>query len=207
MPLSRTLPPSCQWFSALATALDPRSAPRFLRLLLGAVLATGRRTVTRWLRAAGLTDEFRPAYTTVAAAGRQADFLAAQLVHGVLKPLLGSAERLVFALDDTPTPRYGPKVQGAGVHHNPTPGPAGAAFVYGHCWVVLAWLALHPAWGTVALPLLARLYVRAKDLPRVPKAGRPTFRTKLELAVELVEWAVTWLGFLGKPLWVVADGA
>jgi hypothetical protein len=174
---------------------------------LGAALATGRRTVTRWLRAAGLTDQFRPAYTTVAAAGRRTDSLAARLVHGVLKPLLGPAERFVFALDDTPTPRYGPKVQGAGVHHNPTPGPAGAAFVYGHCWVVLAWLAQHPDWGTLALPLLARLYIRAKDLPRVPKAGRPAFRTKLELAVELVRWAVTWLGFLGKPLWVVADGA
>jgi hypothetical protein len=27
------------------------------------------------------------------------------------------------------------------------------------------------------------------------------------LAVELVRWAVTWLGFLGKPVWVVVDGA
>jgi hypothetical protein len=29
----------------------------------------------------------------------------------------------------------------------------------------------------------------------------------LELAVELLRWARTWLGLLGKPLWVVADGA
>jgi hypothetical protein len=27
------------------------------------------------------------------------------------------------------------------------------------------------------------------------------------LAVELLRWAKTWLGLLGKPLWVVADGA
>jgi hypothetical protein len=27
----------------------------------------------------------------------------------------------LFALDDTPTPRYGPCVEGAGLHHNPTP--------------------------------------------------------------------------------------
>ncbi len=73
--------------------------------------------------------------------------------------------------------------------------------------MALGWLARHPAWGTTALPLLARLYVRRKDLPRVPPDHRPTFRTKLELAVELVRWAVIWLGFLGKPLWVVADGA
>ena len=75
-----------------------------------------------------------------------------------------------LALDDTPTERYGPKVQGAGVHHNPTPGPAGGPFVYGHVWVVLGLLARHPAWGVVALPLLARLYVRRKDLPEIGRA-------------------------------------
>jgi hypothetical protein len=207
MPLSPTDPAPCQWFSYLATALDPRSAPRLVRLFLGAVLAAGRRTVTSWLRAAGITDDYRPAYTTVAAAGRRADRVAARLAHAALKPLLASAPRLTFALDDTPTPRYGPEVEGAGVHHNPTPGPAGAAFVYGHVWVVLGWLAPHPAWGTIALPLLARLYVRRKDLPRVPPDHRPAFRTKLELAVELLRWAVTWLGSAGKPLWVAADGA
>ncbi len=207
MSFSPTNPASCQWFSHLAALLDPRSAPRLLRLLLGAVLATGRRTVTSWLRAAGITEEFRPAYTTIAAAGKRADLLAARLAHSVLKPMLAQTQRLTFGIDDTPTPRYGPQVEGAGVHHNPTPGPAATRFVYGHVWVTLAWLARHPAWGTIALPLLARLYVRRKDLPRVPPDHRPTFRTKLELAVELVRWAVTWLGFLGKPLWVVADGA
>jgi hypothetical protein len=33
-------------------------------------------------------------------------------------------DHLLFAIDDTPTPRYGPRVAGAGVHHNPTPGPS-----------------------------------------------------------------------------------
>jgi len=36
---------------------------------------------------------------------------------------------------------------------------------------------------------------------------RVPFQTKLEQAAELVEWAANWLRFLGKPLWVVADGA
>jgi hypothetical protein len=196
-----------QWLPALAAALDPRSAPRLVRLCVGAILATGRRTVTAWVRAAGLTAEFRPAYTTLAAAGRRTDALAARVAHDLLKPRLAGADRLLLALDDTPTERYGPKVQGAGIHHNPTPGPAGAAFVYGHSWVVLGWLAHHPTWGTVALPLLARLYIRRKDLPGVPERARPVFRTKLELAVELVRWATMWLGMLGKPLWVVTDGA
>lgn len=60
-----------QWFSRIASALDRRSAPRLVLLFLGAVLARGRRTVTSWIRAAGLSDQFRPCYTTVAAAGRK----------------------------------------------------------------------------------------------------------------------------------------
>src|SRR5262249_32594428 len=111
------------------------------------------------------------------------------------------------ALDDTPTRRYGPHVQGAGVHHNPTPGPAGSPYVYGHVFVVIALLVTHGAWGTIALPLLSRLYVRKKGLPAIDPKHRPGFRTKLELAVELLRWAKKWLGLLGKPLWVVADGA
>ena len=207
MASSHPLPPSCHWFSRLASSLDPRSAPRLAWLLVGAVLARGRRTVTSWVRAAGLSDEYRPCYATVAAAGTRTDRIAARLAHEVVKPLVAGATHLTFALDDTPTPRYGRKVQGAGVHHNPTPGPAGGPFVFGHVWVVLGLLATHPAWGVIALPLLARLYVRRKDLDGIAPAHRPAFRTKREMAVELLRWAVTWLGFLGKPLWVVADGA
>jgi len=207
MPSSHPLPPSCHWFSQLATALDPRSAPRLGWLFVGAILARGRRTVTSWIRAAGLSGEYRRCYTTVSAAGKRTDLLAAHLAHDVVKPLVAAADRLTFALDDTPTERYGRHVQGAGVHHNPTPGPAGSAFVYGHVWVVLGLLAAHPAWGVVALPLLARLYVRQKNLAGIPPKHRPAFRTKLAMAVDLMRWAKCWLGMLGKPLWVVADGA
>jgi hypothetical protein len=175
--------------------------------LLGAVLARGRRTVTSWIRAAGLSDQFRPCYTAVAAAGKKAGAIAAYLVLTVVKPLVSGVTRLTLALDDTPTKRYGPHVQGAGVHHNPTPGPAGSPYVYGHVFVVLGLLLTHTAWGTITLPLLARMYVRKKDLPGIDPKHRPEFRTKLELAVELLRWAKTWLGLLGKPLWVVADGA
>ena len=207
MTSSHTTPPACHWFSSLAAALDLRSAPRLALLFVGVLLARGRRTITSWIRAAGLSHHYRPCYTTVAAAGRRADAVAARLVHAVVKPRLAGLTRLVFALDDTPTPRSGPHVQGAGIHHNPCPGPAGSPFVYGHVWVVLGLLAVHPLWGVLALPLLARLYVRRKDLDGIPIRHRPVFRTKLELAVELLRWAKGWLGSLGLPLWVVTDGA
>jgi hypothetical protein len=98
-------------------------------------------------------------------------------------------------------------VQGAGVHHNPSPGPAGEKFVYGHIWVTLAWLVRHPLWDTLSLPLRALLYVRAKDVPKLAKAYPWDFRTKLELAAELVHWLTEWLGETGKALWLVVDGA
>jgi hypothetical protein len=52
-----------QWFSRLASALDRRSAPRLALLFHGAVLARGRRTVTSWIRAAGLSSKYQSCYT------------------------------------------------------------------------------------------------------------------------------------------------
>src|SRR5215831_6190899 len=98
MPLSLNAPAPCHWFSYLAALLDVRSAPRLVRLFLGAVLAAGRRTVTGWLRAAGVTDEFRPAYNTVAAAGKRTDLMAARLAHSALQPMLTASERLTFGI-------------------------------------------------------------------------------------------------------------
>lgn len=200
-------PAPCQWFARLANCLDPRSAPRLAWLFVGALLARGRRTVTSWIRAAGLSGQFQRCYTTVAAAGKKAGGIAARLLLEVVKPLIADLPRITLAIDDTPTQRYGPHVQGAGIHHNPTPGPAGSPYVYGHVWVVIALLSVHPTWGVIALPLLARMYVRAKDLPGINPKHRPEFRTKLEMAVELLRWAHTWLRYTGKPLWVVVDGA
>ena len=207
MTSSHPTPAPCQWFSWLAAALDRRSAPRLALLFFGAVIARGRRTVTTWIRAAKLSDQYQSCYIAVAAAGKKADSIARRLLTEVVTPLLKGATRLTLAIDDTPTKRYGPQVQGAGIHHNPTPGPAGSAYVYGHVFVVLGLLVTHKAWGTIALPLLSRLYVRKKDLPAIDPKHRPEFRTKLELAVELLRWAKPWLELLKLPIWVVADGA
>jgi hypothetical protein len=209
MPFSYLPAAVSAWLEQIVGALDRRSAPRLLLLLCGALFARGRRTVTSWFRAAGITDEFRPAYSALWAAGRRASALAYRALGGAVRPLIRQTPgaRLLFALDDTPTARYGPCVQGAGVHHNPTPGPAGEKFVYGHVWVTLAWVVRHPLWDTLSLPLRALLYVRAKDVPALAKVYPWEFRTKLDLAAELVRWLLIWLGPTGKAVGVVADGA
>ena len=197
---------SC-WFALLSGCLDVRSQSRFVALLGGVVFARGRRTVTSWLRAAGITEEFRPAYSLLWTVGRHTALMATQLLLGVLRPLARGRSRLLFGLDDTPTKRYGPCVEGAGIHHNPTPGPAEQKFVYGHVWVTLAWLVRHPWWGCIALPLRASLYVRRQDVPKLPPEHQWTFRTKLTLAVELLHWLALWLKHWGVRIWVAADGA
>jgi DDE superfamily endonuclease len=204
MPLSRLPAFLATCFSRLAQALDPRSAARLPALLVGLLLARGRRTCTSWFRACGITDHFRRAYNVIGSCGRRADRLAACLLPAV-DPLL-AGDRLVVAFDDTPTERYGPHVEGAGVHHNPTPGPAGEKFVYGHVWVTLAALVRHPDRGTTALPLLSRMYVREKDIERLDPDRRVPFRTKLEMAAGLLGWLMTWRGQWFKEVWAVVDG-
>jgi len=105
-------------------------------------------------------------------AGLSADSVAARLALAVMRPSVEHTSRLVLARGDTPTPRCGPHTQGAGVRYNPARWPVGP-FVYSHDWAVLGLLAAHPAWGVVSLPLLARLYVRAKALPGIDPRHRP----------------------------------
>jgi hypothetical protein len=192
-------------FAALAHWLQKRSAARLPLLLLGILFAKGRRTVTSWFRAANITTDFRPAYYTVCVVGRHTDFLACSVLTAV-RPLL-PGPRLCVAVDDTPTPRYGPCVEGAGIHHNPTPGPAGEKHLYGHVWVTLAALVQHPAWASGALPLQAQLYIRQADLAKLPAARRCPFRTKLQLAATQLAWLQRWVGEAYAQRWVVADGA
>jgi hypothetical protein len=168
--------------------------------------ANGRRTVTTWLKAAGVSDDYQDYYYFLSSVGRNSKSIATQLVILVLRNL-PLPERLLLVIDDSPTKRYGPKVEGADVHHNPTPGPAGQPFLYGHVWVTISLALRHPEWGPLALPLRAMLYVRKQTIVTIPKSRRwYRFATKLQLAARLVEWIVPLLKKAGKIVWVVVDG-
>jgi hypothetical protein len=194
------------WITQLSEPLHGRLAWRLLPLMTGMLFACGRRTVASWLRAAGVGDDFRAYYYFLGTLGRNVNYLAGLLLRQAVA-VIEPGERLLLALDDTPTKRYGLQVEGAGVHHNPTPGPADQKFLYGHVWVTLAWVVRHPVWGTIGLPLRAWLYVREKQIALLPRRYGVSFQTKLEMGAELVVWATGWLRILGKKLWVVTDGA
>ncbi len=205
MPFSHFPPWLSRAFTDFTAWLDRRTAARLPLLLAGILFASGRRTVTSWFRAAGITDDFRRAYYAVCVVGKKADALAVSALYAV-RPCLGGPRRLLFAIDDTPTQRYGPCVEGAGLHHHPSPGPAGEKFLYGHNWVVLAGLARHPDFGAIALPVQADLYVRARDVPLLPPEYGWAFQTKLELAVAQLRWLKPWVEGRAEQLWVVVDG-
>jgi hypothetical protein len=192
----------------LAAVLDRRTRDRFWSVFFGLLLCRERRrTASAWFRAAGIRADFRRAYDLLGSVGRRVGSLSAVLVSAVERVAGEAAGRAVFALDDTVTRRYGPCVEGAGVHRNPTPGPAAQAWVYGHVWVTLARVVRHPRWGAIGLPVRAALYVRRKDIGTIPPEYRWPFRTKLELAAELIGWLAVWVGTTKKALWLVMDGA
>lgn len=195
-----------QWTEWLMAGLHGRNRWRLPILLMGILFAQGRRTVSTWLRAAGVSPDYEDYYYFLASVGRNAKLVSWRLLSLVLK-IVPLPQRVLLVLDDTPTKRYGPHVEGADVHHNPTPGPADQEFLYGHVWVTLSLAVRHSAWGALALPLRAMLYVRQRTLASIPPWRGWKFRTKLELAAKLVEWAAWVLKAAGKTVWVAADGA
>lgn len=193
------------WIAAISKLLDDRNAFRLLPIFAGILFGQGRRTVSSWLRAAGISDDYEDYYYFIGTLGRKAKSLATRLLYLIMERIpLG--DRVLLVLDDSPTKRYGPKVEGAGVHHNPTPGPAGQEFLYGHSWVTIGLALRHPQWGTICLPLLAKLYIRAKDIVKLVPGRVLPFKTKLELAGMLVGWAASCLAAKGRALWLAVDG-
>jgi hypothetical protein len=133
------------WITAMSATLDARQTVRLLALLTGVLFACGRRTVSSWLRGAGLQHDYKNYYYFLGSLGRKIRFVGSALLSNVL-PVLPTSERILLAIDNTPTKRYGEWVEGAGIHHNPTRGPADQKFVYGHVWVTLAVVVRHAWW-------------------------------------------------------------
>src|SRR5437762_7405402 len=101
------------WITGLSAALDARVAWRLLPLLAGALFAQGRKTVASWLRAGELGRDFRAYYYFLGSVGRNVKSVAWRLFCIALKVAVPGA-RVLLALDDSPTKRYGRWVEGAG---------------------------------------------------------------------------------------------
>lgn len=196
--------------AAMGRLLDRRIAFRLPILLAGAMLAGGRRTVGSWLRCAGVQEDWDRFYDLLQTIGKQAAALSSPLLWKILERFdPGEHGYWRLALDDSPTKRYGRHVEGANIHHNPTPGPGDGNWLFGHNWVCIAMILCHPIFGTIALPLLSLLYVRQEDMEKVRAEYDWVFRTKHQLALELCQSVMRRLRALGSRAGfiVVFDGA
>ena len=195
----------------MSRLLDARLGFRLPIVVAGMLLAMGRRTASRWFQCAGVKDDWDRFYELLASVGRGTSSLMLPLVVRIVRRFdPGPDGRWKLALDDSPTQRYGRHVEGANVHHNPTPGPAHQTWLYGHNWVCLAFLLTHPLWGVLALPVLSMLYVRREDVAKLrTRYGKWKFQTKHALALELVRAVIGMVRGLGSQAgWIIImDGA
>jgi SRSO17 transposase len=143
----------------------------------------------------------------------------AKLVVTILAP----GATLLWAVDDTLCRKRGLTLYGAGMHYDPLISSRAKSLVrWGHDWVVLCLILVHPFWAPTkvfALPIAFRLYrnrqglTKGKKKPK-PKKGRkkssrsphdPNHRTRPELALELIQLIAAW--FPKDELIVTGDSA
>lgn len=196
--------------AAMSRLLDARIGFRLPIVVAGALLAEGRRTAASWFRRAGVNDDWNRFYLLLQSVGKDAASLMLPVLMFILKKFdPGEGGYWTLAIDDSPTKRFGPKVEAANIHHNPTPGPGDGDWLYGHNWVCLAMVLSHPIFGVIALPLLSRLYVRQVDIKALQTRYDWEFLTKHQLALELCRQVIRHLRALGSKasMVVVFDGA
>jgi hypothetical protein len=124
---------------------------------------------------------------------------------------------LLWAVDDTLCRKRGLTLYGAGMHHDPLISSRAKPLVsWGHDWVTLSLIIVHPFWApskVFALPILTRLYRNRQGLTkgkknkgktRKPKPD-PNHRTRPQLAVDLISRVASW--FPDDELLVSGDSA
>ena len=93
----------------------------------------------------------------------------AKLVVTILAP----GAELLWAVDDTLCRKRGLTLYGAGMHYDPLISSRAKALVsWGHDWVVLCLIVVHPFWAPTkvfALPIAARLYINRQGLTKGKK--------------------------------------
>jgi hypothetical protein len=128
--------------------------------------------------------------------------------------ILAPGATFLWAVDDTLCRKRGLTLYGAGMHYDPLISSRPKALVsWGHDWVVLCLIIVHPFWAPTkvfALPIAARLYINRQGLTKGKKGKArsakaktktkakaktktdPDHRTRPELALELIRLVARW---------------
>jgi DDE superfamily endonuclease len=179
------------------------TAQRLLHLMVGAILTTGRRTISNLLRALrGMAPGHPSSYHRVFSRRRWSSWpLARGLTDLILRHWVPEGS-ILLAGDDTVDEHRGAHVYGKGRHRDPVRSTHRyTAYRWGHKWVVLAILVRFPfARRPWALPVLVALY-RSPEWDR--QHGR-RHKTPARLLRQLVALLLHW--FPHRRFTLTADG-
>lgn len=176
----------------VAPAFSRPGLRRALVVAVGWVRCQGRHTVTSALVAADVAARYHwAAFHRFFSRMRWAPDEVGRLLLLALLGLQGEGA-LVLLLDDTLAPKRGRHIHALGSHRDAVLSSARHKVLrFGHVWVVLAVLVHLPgASRPLALPVCLRLYRTQKECKR----HGATFRTKTELAADMLHVVHGWLG-------------
>ncbi len=188
-------------FDHFAPVFSTQVWPLALTLVLGAILAPGKRTVTSALRSMGLADEqhFINYHRVLSRATWSALGLSRILLGLLVTLLLAAGVPLIVIIDDTLERRRGKRIQAVGVFRDGVRSTAKHKVTsFGLRWVCMALLVPVP-WAARpwALPFLT-------VLAPAPAQARGRHKTCIDWAVQLVGVVHRW--FPQRQLIVLADG-
>jgi DDE superfamily endonuclease len=200
-----TLPPL---FVSLLSAFSPLFSPRVWQqaqlLLVGAILAPGKRTVTSCLRITGFSGErCFVNYHRVLSRARWSGRKASRLLLGLLVRRFVPEGPIVLGVDDTIERRRGKRIQAKGIYRDPVR-RSHSHFVKasGLRWVSLMLLTPIPwAARTWALPFLTCLAPSKRYMQKYRRRHKPV----LDWARQMIWQAQRWLP--NRELVVVGDSA
>ena len=160
-------------------------------LLIGAILAPGKRTVTSLLRIAGLSRERRfTNYHRVLNRVVWKPRLAARLLLGLLIAAFAPSGPVVLGIDDTIERRRGKSISAKGIYRDPVRSSKGH-FVKasGLRWLSLMLLAPIPWAGRIwALPFLTVLAPSERFYAKGPRAPKTLLDWARQVAVQIRRW-------------------
>jgi hypothetical protein len=177
---------------------------RALLLIMGAVLAPGKRTVTAALRMLGRDQQNDfPAFHAVLSRATWSSRAAARQLLRLLVGVFAPSGAILIGLDDTIERRWGAKIKARGIYRDPVRSSKGH-FVKtsGLRWLSAQLLVQVPWAGRImGLPFLTVLAPSARFYANKPRAPKTLIDWARQAALQIRRWLP------GRSLVMVADSA